>query len=118
MDATQLIVGTLEGIRKDVADSRAATSEHFRRVYEKIDANSHEVLTVQHDLKALTERVSALETTTSAQGQSINEFLTLKERARTAGSLGKGLWVLGGYILAAAAGIVTAYHSLAAWFKG
>ena len=118
MDATQLIVSTLEGIRKDVADSRQDTSEHFRRVYEKVDATSHEVATVSHDLKNLSARVSLIEKTTEKQGASIGEFLTYKERARMAGSLGSGLWKLGGWVLATAAALVAAYNAIGLWFKG
>lgn len=118
MDATQLIVSTLEGIRRDVADSRAATSEHFRRVYEKIDTTNHEVSAVGHEVTTLAGRVARLEATTEAQGVSIGEFLTYRDRARVAGSLGKGLWVVGGWLLAAAAGLATAYHSAVAWLTG
>ena len=117
MDVTQLIVSTLEGIRKDVADSRAATSNHFRRVYEKIDATNHEVAATRHEMTTLANRVAKLEKTTEAQGASINEFLTYKERARIAGSLGAGLWKFGGWVLATAAAVVTGYHALAAWFR-
>lgn len=118
MDVTHLIVSTLEGIRKDVAESRAASSEHFRRVYEKIDATNHEVSTVGHEVTTLADRVAKLEKTTEAQGVSIGEFLTYRERARVAGSLGKGLWVVGGWLLAAAAGLVTAYQAVGSWFRG
>jgi len=85
----------IEDLRDDLAQDREARKQLYGRVE-----------TTNLNVEKLTWRIDALEKTMSSQAPTIAEFLTYKEQVRGAGKLGKALWMLGGIILSAAAGVV------------
>lgn len=85
----------IEDLRDDLAQDREARKALYSRVE-----------TTNVSVEKLTWRIDALEKTMNSQAPTIAEFLTYKEQVRGAGKLGRVLWMLGGIILSAAAGLV------------
>lgn len=107
------IMGKLEGIEemlarqiKDADTDRREAKDHRSAVYKKLE--EQELALAQVDA-----RVQRLETAVHVMEPAISEVNEWRSRARAAGWLGRGLWVIGGFVLAAAAWL-TAH--LKGWF--
>jgi hypothetical protein len=106
------IMGKLEGIEGMLArqlteaqTDRRNAHEHRSAIYKKLEDQGLAIDRVEG-------RVKALETTVSTMKPTFDEFLLWKERAHTAGWLGRALWITGGVILASAAWVAAQFKGL------
>lgn len=110
-DNLQRAIGQLEGLveslTKAVKDQGADSSHARSKMYDAMDQIKTTIQTIDHRLDNLERRVAEITPETE-------EFTQWRYRAQGAGLLGRGLWVLGGMLLSAAAGVVASWQ----WFFG
>lgn len=90
-----------EGLRNIEAQLQEAR-ESRKQVYTKLESTDRKV---DH----LVWRVEALEKNLGTISPTVQEFAAYKMQAQGAGKLGVALWRIGGWVLAAAAGAVSAW---------
>lgn len=96
--AVTIILNRLDGLDRKVDDFRKSSEESRGRLHDKVNATNIQIA-------GLTARVEIAEKAITGMSPTISEFLTYKEQVRGAGKLGRGLWWLGGVILAGAASL-------------
>lgn len=100
------LIGELKGKMDMLVASMSDASESRRRTHEKMDALGKEMHSMRSDIQSLTSRVTAIEPTWQ-------DYLTKQQQVRGAGTLGRALWRIGGWLLSAA----VALAGLWAWLS-
>lgn len=90
-----------EGVRALGESSSAGRA----RIYEKLEVMDRKLDRAEASIDGLNERVDGMEPT-------IEEYRTRMAQVRAAGWLGRALWVAGGFLLAAAASLVSGWEWL------
>jgi hypothetical protein len=96
------MIGELKGKLDMIVTSMQDASESRRRTHEKMDALGRDLHTVSSEVRDLTDRVTAIEPTWK-------DYLRKQDQVRGAGTLGRAIWKVGGWVLAAAVALVGFY---------
>lgn len=99
------IEGTIEALVKAVEAQGKQSSEARGKMYAAIDGVRELVQDMDARLITLEKRVADITPETE-------EFTQWRYRAQGAGMLGRGLWIAGGMVLSAAAGVAAAWQWL------
>jgi hypothetical protein len=101
------MIGELKGKIDMIVASMQDASESRRRTHEKMDALGTELHSVRSEVRDLAERVTTIEPTWK-------DYLRKQDQVRGAGALGRALWRIGGWLLAAAVPLAGIYS----WLTG
>jgi hypothetical protein len=102
-----MIAERLSRIENTIDNERKESQESRRRMHEKQEAMSYEML-------ALKARFDTLQTELIGIRPTVSEVLARKQQAQGAGALGRFLWKVAGISIAMASGAAGAY----AWMMG
>lgn len=91
----------------EIARDLATASESRKKVYEAQESVGRQIMTLDHRIQTLEREVAAFAPTSA-------NVERLRERAIGAGTLGRWLILLGGWLVGAAAGLMQAYT----WLTG
>lgn len=105
-----MLMSRFDEIGRRMSEDRVESNDSRRRIYEKLEQQS-KVLTV------LDGRVQKLEKAVEGAAPTLAEFTTYKEQVRGAGRLGRVLWGIGGFVLAAGVALSTVWSHVAAWLQ-
>ena len=96
----EALVGKLTGQVELLLQRDDKAEVNRKALYEKVEE-------VGKDVLKLNARMTQAENTITEHQPTITEFITVKHKVQTAGTIGKWLWGIGGVILTAAAFIAT-----------
>lgn len=103
-------LGGIERSISMIAEEQIRAANKRGEMYASQEATRIEVGEVKGEIRALDKRVSAME-------PGFDEYMRLRHQVDGAGKLGRGLWWLGGWIIAAASGLVAFLYWLTGWPK-
>lgn len=105
-----MLMSRFDEIGRRMSEDRIDSNDSRRRIHEKLEDQS-KVLTT------LDGRVQKLEKAVEGAAPTLAEFTTYKEQVRGAGRLGRVLWGIGGFVLAAGVALSTVWSHVAAWLQ-
>lgn len=97
-------------LTRQMADDRRESGESRRRVHEKIDIVSREVLDLTMKVKNANDAIEGMSPT-------VAEFVMMKTQAQGAGKLGSALWTAGRILLATASAAAGYWAAVSGWFR-
>lgn len=108
--AIQLIAERLTSIEANQREERTAASNSRGRMYEKMEA-------LEKAQAATLGRVDKLESAITSMSPTVAEIVALKVQAQGAGKVGRALWSIGKWLIAAAAGAASMWAAFWAYFE-
>jgi hypothetical protein len=110
MDATNLILEQLRGIKTDLADIRRDGSERGRDIWKKLNDQDRELALLGH-------RFGKLEESVTGQASTLQKYQDLHKQAQGAGWLGQRLLRFGIVILGFAGWIYASWATIVGALK-
>ena len=104
-------LGRLENAVETLVSANREANETRGRMFNRIEQVTSHIMEVKG-------RVDAIERDLNEVKPTVSEFMAWRNRVQGAGMLGRGLWVIGGFLLAVVAWIVTHFNSLIAIVTG
>lgn len=101
------IYNVVDMLSKTINQNEIEARESRKVLYSKIDEVTKQNFSMLLKQQELEGRLKALEVSLGVVQPTINEFVTMRERARGAGALGRWLWAIGGAVLTIAFWIVS-----------
>lgn len=98
--ARDMAIGEMSGQLKMIIRDMETAVVSRREMHNEMKDQSQKLNTIGSSLDALSGRVAALE-------PGVKDYVTMRTKAEGAGFLGKALWLTGGFLIVAAAWLVS-----------
>jgi septal ring factor EnvC (AmiA/AmiB activator) len=85
-------LGRLEAGLSNIEKLMDRAEQSRKQLYDKVDAVDTKVTLMEHQITQLSMGLNEIRPT-------VAEYVKMKEQVRGAGALGRGLWLIGGFIL-------------------
>ncbi|MCK7615165.1 hypothetical protein [Roseibium sediminicola] len=116
-DLVKWLDGKFENLVSKLDESDRRASDSRRDVYLKLEEQGRAILDSQHQIEAVKKDVAQLNSSMDAAKPTLEEFSNMKAQATGAGRLGRFFWIVGGFVLFAAAWVVSRWDAILAGLR-